>query len=437
MVISELRALAKHLKTRLSSSLLPPPLPFFSPFLTLRRGPSQTLSSFPLPGRSLSPDPASLLLRPHCPSLRFPGFPRPLAGDRFSRSFASTPSDPEVAPQEDRQSPAPCFGGEDEREDHLAQVQQDQQSRFIPVKAYFLCTSIDLKSLQAQNAFNVVVPPTSRATNYVVLRYYDVKNDPQFMKTGFPSESTCHYMVVFRYGSVVLFNVSDHEADGYLKIVEKHASGLVPEMRKDDYAVAEKPTLDTWMQGGLDHIVLKTLNIDGIRIIASVLSQSIALDYHIQQADAMVGEFRDINRLLQKTGTFAMKPKKLFQLAGSGNSKLADVILELGLFERSDIAWKNANYAQIWEYLRDEYELTQRFGDLDFKLRFVEHNINLFQEILQNRTFVFLEWLIILLIAVDILLSFRFTSKTNDSASKTKDSESQNTSEEGSAMVDG
>lgn len=39
---------------------------------------------------------------------------------------------------------------------------------------------------------------------------------------------------------------------------------------------------------------------------------------------------------------------------------------------RSDVAWKYANYAQIWEYLRDEYELTQRFGNLDFKLKFVE-----------------------------------------------------------------
>jgi len=37
----------------------------------------------------------------------------------------------------------------------------------------------------------------------------------------------------FQYGSIVLFNVSDHEANGYLKIVEKHASGLLPEMRKD------------------------------------------------------------------------------------------------------------------------------------------------------------------------------------------------------------
>lgn len=40
-------------------------------------------------------------------------------------------------------------------------------------------------------------------------------------------------MVVFQYGSIVLFNVREHEVDRYLKIVEKHASGLLPEMRKD------------------------------------------------------------------------------------------------------------------------------------------------------------------------------------------------------------
>ncbi|XP_020574448.1 LOW QUALITY PROTEIN: uncharacterized protein LOC110020631 [Phalaenopsis equestris] len=288
-------------------------------------------------------------------------------------------------------------------DDHLLESQQAKQGRFIPVKAYFLCTSIDLRSLQSQNAFNVI-PPSSRATNYVVLRYYDFKGD-QGVEFGSLNESKCHYMIVFQYGSVVLFNVSEHEADGYLKVVEKHASGLLPEMRKDDYAVVEKPTLDVWMQGGLDYIILKTLSIDGIRTIGSVLGQSIALDYYIRQVDGMVAEFTDINRGMEKTGTFTMQRKKLFQLVGKANSNMADVILKLGLFERTDIAWRNANYAQIWEYLRDEYELSQRFGNLDFKLKFVEHNIRFLQEILENRKSVFLEWLIIVLIGVEILLS--------------------------------
>lgn len=50
-----------------------------------------------------------------------------------------------------------------------------------------------------------------------------------------------------------------------------------------DYAVKEKPLLTTEMQGGPDYIVLKTLDTDSIRIIGSVLGQSIALDYFVSQ----------------------------------------------------------------------------------------------------------------------------------------------------------
>lgn len=52
------------------------------------------------------------------------------------------------------------------------------------------------------------------------------------------------------------------------------------------------------------------------------------------QVDGMVAEFTDINRDMEKTGTFTMTRKKLFQLVGKANSNLADVILKLGLLER-------------------------------------------------------------------------------------------------------
>ncbi|CAH9077313.1 unnamed protein product [Cuscuta europaea] len=288
---------------------------------------------------------------------------------------------------------------EEEDDDAIASAAKPS----IPVRAFFFSTSVDLRSLMDQNKQNFI-PPTSRMTNYVVLRFGSSKPDPNDLGSGM-SGNDCCYMVVFHYGSIVLFNVCEHEVDGYLKIVERHASGLLPEMRRDEYEVRENPSLNTWMEGGLDYIMLQYLNIDGIRTIGSVLGQSIALDYYVRQVDGMVAEFTDINRGMEKTGTFTMERKKLFQLVGKANSNLADVILKLGLFERSDIAWKDAKYAQIWEYLRDEFELTQRFASLDFKLKFVEHNIRFLQEILQNRKSDFLEWLIIILIGAEILIS--------------------------------
>ncbi|XP_043687247.1 protein RETARDED ROOT GROWTH, mitochondrial isoform X2 [Telopea speciosissima] len=247
---------------------------------------------------------------------------------------------------------------------------EEEEVGKILVKAYFLCTSIDLKRIQTENSSNVV-PPSSRSSNYIALRY-----------CNFPSEvngagivdngSRCCYMVVFQYGSVVLFNIADDEVESYLEIVKRHAFGLIPEMRRDDYAVKEKPLLVEDMQGGPDYIVLKYLDIDGIRIIGSVLGQSVALDYFVSQIDDMVEEFTDINRGLEKNGTFTMDRRKLFQLVGKANSNIADVILKVGLFERSEIAWRDAKYAQILDYLREEYEVAQRFGNLNFKLKFVE-----------------------------------------------------------------
>ncbi|CAL9123784.1 unnamed protein product [Musa textilis] len=296
----------------------------------------------------------------------------------------------------------PVHQGHGERRLGESQV-EEEVAKYIPVKAFFLSTSIDLKSLQTENSSDVI-PPTSRSSNYVALRY----NDFQPETSDSVVKESVHYrhLIVFQYGSAVLFNIADHEAERYLDIIRKHASGLVPEMRKDDYAVVEKPSLEAWMEGGLDYITLKCLDIDGIRIIGSVLGQSIALDHYVRQVDDMVEEFTDINRGMEKTGTFNMNRNKLFQLVGRANSSLADVILKLGLFDRSEIAWKNANYAQILEYLREEYELAQRIGNLDFKLKFVEHNIHFLQEVLQNRKSDHMEWLIIILLVVENILSF-------------------------------
>lgn len=50
-----------------------------------------------------------------------------------------------------------------------------------------------------------------------------------------------------------------------------------------DYAIVEKPSLETWMQEGYDYIVLRRFDIDCIRTIGIVLGQSIALDHFVRQ----------------------------------------------------------------------------------------------------------------------------------------------------------
>ncbi|XP_012568298.1 protein RETARDED ROOT GROWTH, mitochondrial [Cicer arietinum] len=334
----------------------------------------------------------------HSPLLSKPHFPSPFFTNRFLTVAAAIPC---------HLDPDPL---------HLDGAPENDPSVKIPIKAFFLSTSINLKGIQADNPRNIVPPSSRSALNYVALRFCNFNldaNGPGFHVKA----SNCRYMVVYQYGSAVLFNIEDHEVDAYLQLVTRHASGLLSEMRKDDYAIREKPQLVEDMQGGPDYIVLKSLDTDGIRLIGSVLGQSIALDYFVSQVDGLVEEFAGINRGMEKTGTFTMDKKKLLQLVGKANSNLADVILKVGLFERSEIAWRDAKYAQIYEYLREEYEVAQRFGNLDFKLKFVEHNIHFLQEVLQNRKSDFLEWCIIGLLTIENVISLYEILKDSNAVS--------------------
>ncbi|KAI3924151.1 hypothetical protein MKX01_029686 [Papaver californicum] len=93
------------------------------------------------------------------------------------------------------------------------------------VRAYCLSHKIDLMGLIYENQANLI-PHTPGIGNYIVLRFDDLTDSPTP-----PRDS---YMVVFKYGSTVMFNMLDHEVGGYLKIIKRHASGMLPETTKDE-----------------------------------------------------------------------------------------------------------------------------------------------------------------------------------------------------------
>ncbi|GAA0176606.1 hypothetical protein LIER_29568 [Lithospermum erythrorhizon] len=358
------------------------------------------LSLFLITTTTKSPN-KSLFNTNNNPLHNFPNFPYTIEHSFFKfRSFSALPF---VSPNytDDLEYMNNNIGNIFGKDCIFMPLENEECSRKIPVKAYFLCTSMNLKAIQAEY-LHYLVTPSSRLSNHIALRF--VPSEMNSFDFG-ENESRYQYMVVFQYGSAVLFNVEDHEVEDFLQLVRSHASGLLPDMKKDDYVVKENPLLEEDMQGGSDYIVLKKFDTDSLRVIGSVLGQSIALDYFVSQVDGMVEEFSHINRVMEKTGNFTMDRKKLFKLVGKANSNLADVILKVRIFERSEIAWRDSKYAQILEYLREEYEVSQRFGNLNFKLKFVEHNIHFLQEVLQNRKSDLLEWCIIVLLSIENVIS--------------------------------
>ena len=222
---------------------------------------------------------------------------------------------------------------------------------------------------------------------------------------GIPSTDLMRYMVVFKFGSVVFYNVGAQEREECLELTRNFVESPLAYPMKEDYLVKVSPRLDEWAKLESDHIVLKRLDVNNISVISAVLAQTVALEHYEHKVDAMLEIFSKLNKSTELTGDLNISKKRLFSLVAENNNTLTELITRLGLLGRSDTAWQYAQYNIVWEGLRQDFELEDRFQDLDYKLNLIQTQVKFYLEILQNRKSDFLEWTIIVLIALEICVS--------------------------------
>lgn len=288
-----------------------------------------------------------------------------------------------------------------------SQLQKGDQC--VPMKAFYISRSVDLKALKDEPLLETI--NYSRTTLVARCKFCSVGppyRQDKLWQVG-ASWTSGPFLVVFHYGAAVVgnFRLQDEE-DLYLNLVKKHCLESLDhteEARKDDYKIVVRPTLATWSQAGYDTIFLQKLDLDNVRVVCSILAQSVALEHHLRKADGMVNIFSKLNSGMEETGNFTMSRKELFQLVASANTTLADLVLRVRLLDRSESAWRDSRYASILEYLQEEFEMIDRFENMNFKLKTIQKSVEFFLEVLQNRKSDAMEWMIIILISCELVVS--------------------------------
>lgn len=217
------------------------------------------------------------------------------------------------------------------------------------------------------------------------------------------------YLVATTYGSAVFFNVESAQKEEWLNVLRHVAVEPAPSGDKrynEEYSVAVVPELPAWSQLEPECIRLQTLDLRNMQVIAQVLAQSVALDFYSAHVERTIETFCSMNLEMAESASIAGVDKQvLLRLVAENNIVMTEIISKLGVHERYDIAWKYVQYGRIWEFLRSELEMEPRFKTLDMKLNLIQDNLKYFLEILQARKSDSLEWTIIILIAVEIVLS--------------------------------
>ena len=168
-------------------------------------------------------------------------------------------------------------------------------------------------------------------------------------------ESQPRFVAIFRFGSIVFFNISAKDAGDILESVKKHSVDPVPRgfERKEHFEIAVAPRMQDTAHVNADFVTVKELDINNVAVVSTIMGQTVAFDSYNDTVDELLATFESINATVKRTGKIkAMERETLFKVVAQNNSLIIEMIARLGIKDRSDTAWNLSQYERLHEGMK-------------------------------------------------------------------------------------
>ena len=80
-----------------------------------------------------------------------------------------------------------------------------------------------------------------------------------------------------------------------------------------------------------------------------------------------------------------------------------DIAENIYIFDSPELVWEDEYLDKLHKGLIKHFDLRVRFNEVEYTLRIIEDNLTVFREIIHQRESNLLEWIIIILILVEVV----------------------------------
>jgi uncharacterized Rmd1/YagE family protein len=143
---------------------------------------------------------------------------------------------------------------------------------------------------------------------------------------------------------------------------------------------------------------------DQIGIISLFLAQSVALNYLEIEVDKALDRIEKQIIGFRKSGRLAISNKSAFKNIGFAMDIRHRVLTGLSLFDKPEAAWESEDIEALYDALYIHFDIEDRHRTISRKLTFISDNTSFLYEFLSTRKSHQLEWIIIILIAIEIVM---------------------------------
>ncbi|CAN5287747.1 hypothetical protein BH09SUM1_BH09SUM1_30640 [soil metagenome] len=249
----------------------------------------------------------------------------------------------------------------------------------IMVRAEYFEGQIDLKRFRTANP------------HYKVLAA-----DPLILET-----EDGRYAVITKFGAIVFWNCTPQITRAVLAEVAAMPNAMAHNHAvKDEQVVLIGAAKD---MVGFNEIHIRTLSLEKMSLVSLALAQSVALELFEIEVAAALQRVLPVVYELQNSGTLKLSQNEVMRAVGFALTVRAAVLANLTLFDDPPETWESEGLAHLDSLLYDHFDLEERLAAINKKVDFLSDLNVMLMDILSVRKGHRLEWIIIILIVLELL----------------------------------
>ena len=215
------------------------------------------------------------------------------------------------------------------------------------------------------------------------------------------------YLYLFDYGVIVFANYNAVEKNECLNFVKNYANLNVNLDLSEEYQIEIDEKIANVIIKN-NYVIVPKTDSSVLRIVMLNIGQSVALEYYEILTDKLISSSKEYILELEMKGKLSISKINLLKYIGKVLNVKNSIIDNLYILDDPNLVWDNEDLNFLNRQLKVNFDINTRFKDLDYRLQIVEDNLTLFTDVLNVRESSRLEWIVIILIAIEILIALFF-----------------------------
>jgi len=208
---------------------------------------------------------------------------------------------------------------------------------------------------------------------------------------------------IYPFGAVVTHDISIARRDAELVKLNKAVPKLTTKVVREEYTVLENAAFTIGIEDGMLQVDQLTPARAGI--VALTVAQSAAMEYYENVVEALFVRIGTSVEVMERRGTVPFRTRPLYRITGEAIATRSEVLSVLHLLDKPDETWDDGAMDRIYNDLRAEFDLADRYSALELKLRSVQEALELLVEVARDRRLLILELAVIVLILLELIFT--------------------------------